>query len=182
MHTSISSHQTDDEMKNCNITIDDTTIDNGFDVKNSQLGIRIQSNSWLQKDAHCSSSSMHCVHAHRVHTHHSLHLQSVSHITKWRRRGKSNVLTSIWEWSMLNITIAINDNGKSYSGLTCGWCPPQNDGVEAKRYRSINPINARLHVTKIAGFDIWPCLGYIPPAKSRQHMALIFKVVAKELR
>jgi hypothetical protein len=45
VRTSISSHQTDDEMKNCNITIDDTTIDNGFDVKNSQLGIRIQSNS-----------------------------------------------------------------------------------------------------------------------------------------
>ncbi len=183
MCTSTSSHHSEDEMKNCNTTNDDTTNDNGFNAENSHLGIGIQFNSWLQMGAHCSSSSMHCVHAHRAHTYHSFHLQSISHKTKWRRRGKSNVLTSIWECPMLNKTIAINNNGKSYYGLTCGWCPPPNDGAKAKWFRSINQINALLHVAKIAGFDFRPCLGYIPPAKSRQHRALYhIKAVAKELR
>jgi len=51
VRTSTSSHHTEDEMKNCNSSNDDTTNDNGFDIKNSLLGIGIQFNSWLQGGA-----------------------------------------------------------------------------------------------------------------------------------
>jgi hypothetical protein len=92
-------------------------------------------------------------------------------------------LTSIWQCPMLNKTIAVDDDGTSYAGWTSGWCPCRSDGSKAKPFWPAYATKALMHVAKIAGFDIWPCQGYIPPEKSMQYRALYCaKAVAKDLR
>ena len=33
------------------------------------------------------------------------------------------VLSSIWEYPMINKFAGFDDNGKAFSGWICGWCP-----------------------------------------------------------
>ena len=69
-------------------------------------------------------------------------------------------LLSIWDCPMINKITGFDDNGKSYAGWTCGWCPLENDGSKPKR--STNATKALVHVSKLTGYDIWPCRCRIP--------------------
>jgi hypothetical protein len=44
------------------------------------------------------------------------------------------VLTSIWECPMINKFAGFNNDGKSYAGWTCCWCPLENDGSQPKPF------------------------------------------------
>jgi hypothetical protein len=93
------------------------------------------------------------------------------------------VLNSIWECQKINKCSGFDDNGKPFAGWTCGWCPLYNDGSQPKPFRPMNATKALLHVSKVAGFDIRPCRGNIPAAKSKQYKALyLSKTLTKEQR
>ena len=47
----------------------------------------------------------------------------------------------------------------------------------------MNATKELIHVVKISGYDIWPCRGHIPAAKSRQYRELhLSKTLTKEQR
>ena len=93
------------------------------------------------------------------------------------------VLKSIWECPMIFKCSGFDDNGKTFAGWTCGWCPLGNDGSQPKPFRSMNATKALVHVAKVAGYDIRPCRGHIPAAKSNQYKALyLLKTLTKEER
>jgi len=47
----------------------------------------------------------------------------------------------------------------------------------------MNETKALVHVAKVAGYDIRPCQGHIPAAKSKQYKALyLLKTLTKEER
>lgn len=93
------------------------------------------------------------------------------------------VLKSIWECPMILKCSGFDDNGKAFAGWTCGWCPLGNDGSQPKPFRSMNATKALVHVAKVAGYDIRPCRGHIPAAKSNQYKALyLLKTLTKEER
>ncbi len=93
------------------------------------------------------------------------------------------VLSSIWECPMINKFAGFDDNGKSYARWTCGWCPLENDSSQPKPFWSMNAMKALVHVAKVPGYDIWPCQGCIPAAKSNQYRDLhTSKSLAKEQR
>ncbi len=79
------------------------------------------------------------------------------------------VLSSIWECPMINKFAGFDNNGKPFSGWTCGWCPLENDGSQPKPFRLMNATKALIHVAKVLGYDVRPCKGRIPAAKSRQY-------------
>ncbi len=93
------------------------------------------------------------------------------------------VLSSIWECPMINKFAGFDDNWKSYAGWTCGGCPLENDGSQPKLFWSINATKALVHVAKVPGYDIRPCQGRIPAAKSKQYQDHhASKSLAKEQR
>jgi len=93
------------------------------------------------------------------------------------------VLYSIWECPMITKVTGFDDDGTSYAGWTCGWCPLENDGSKPKPFRMINATKALVHVAKLSGYAIRPCRGHIPVAKSRQYRELhLSKTVTKEQR
>jgi hypothetical protein len=67
------------------------------------------------------------------------------------------VLSSNWGCPMIKKVAGFDNNGKSYAGWTCGWCPLQNDGSQPKPFWSMNAMKALLHVAKLPGYDIRPC-------------------------
>jgi hypothetical protein len=79
------------------------------------------------------------------------------------------VLISIWGCPMIKKVAGFDDNGKSYAGWTCGWCPLQNNGFQTKSFWSMNATKALVHVAKLLGYDIRPCQGRIPAANSKQY-------------
>jgi hypothetical protein len=84
---------------------------------------------------------------------------------------------------MIKKVAGFNDNGKSYAGWTFGWCPLQNNGSQPKPFWSMNATKALVHVAKLPGYDIRPCQGCIPAAKSKQYRDLhTSKSLAKEQR
>ena len=84
---------------------------------------------------------------------------------------------------MINKFAGFDDNGKPFSRWTCGWCPLNNDGSQAKLFRTMNATKALIHVVKVTGFGVWPCHGRILPAKSRQYQDLhLSKTLMKEQR
>ena len=92
-------------------------------------------------------------------------------------------LLSIWDCPMINKITGFDDNNKSYAGWTCGWCPLQNDGSTPKPFCSNNATKALVHVSKLTGYDIWPCRGRIPEVTSRQYQELyLSKTLSKEQR
>ena len=92
-------------------------------------------------------------------------------------------LLSIWDCPMINKITGFDDNNKSYAGWTCGWCPLEKDLSTPKPFRSTNATKALVHVSKITGYDIRPCRGHIPAAKSKQYQELyLSKTVSKEQR
>ena len=61
--------------------------------------------------------------------------------------------------------------------------PPDNDGSQPKPFRSMNATKALVHVAKLPGYDIRPCQGHIPAAKSKQYKELyLSKTLTKEQR
>jgi hypothetical protein len=93
------------------------------------------------------------------------------------------VLNSIWECPMINKFAGFDDNRKPFSGWTCGWCPLENDGSQAKPFRSMNATKALVHVAKVSGYDVRPCRGRIPAEKGRQYQDLLLsKTLTKEQR
>ena len=82
------------------------------------------------------------------------------------------VLKSIWECPKVIKCSGFDNNGKPFAGWTCGWCPLDNDGSQPKPFRSMNATKALVHVAQVAGYDIRPCRGHIPTAKSNQYKAL----------
>jgi hypothetical protein len=52
------------------------------------------------------------------------------------------VLNSIWECPMINKFVGFDDNGKPFSGWTCGWCPLDNDGLSPKLFLLMNATKA----------------------------------------
>ena len=86
--------------------------------------------------------------------------------------GELPVLSSIWECPMINKFAGFDDYGKPFSGWTCGWCPLKDDGSSPKPYQTMNATKALVHDTRVGGYDIWPCRGHIPAAKSRQYRSL----------
>jgi len=92
-------------------------------------------------------------------------------------------LLSIWDCPMINKITGFDDNGKSYAGWTCGWCPLEKDGSTTKAFRSTNATKALVHVLKLTGYDIRPCRGHIPAANKKQYQELyLAKTVSKEQR
>jgi hypothetical protein len=92
-------------------------------------------------------------------------------------------LSSIWDCPKINKITGYDDNGKSFAGWTCGWCPLENDGSKPKPFRSTNATKALVHVSKLTGFDIRPCRGLIPPAERKQYQELyLSKTLSKEQR
>jgi hypothetical protein len=92
------------------------------------------------------------------------------------------VLSSIWECPMINKFAGFDNNGKPFSGWTCGWCPLENDGSQPKPFWSMNATKAFIHVAKVSGYDARPCKG-IPATKSRQYQDLhLSKTLMKEQR
>ncbi len=84
---------------------------------------------------------------------------------------------------MINKLAGFDDNGKPFSGWTCGWCPLENNGSSPKSYRTMNATKVLVHVTRAGGYDIRPCHGCIPAAKSRQYQDLhLSKTLTKEHR
>ena len=97
--------------------------------------------------------------------------------------GELPPLHNIWDCPYLNKIVRTDDDGKSYAGWTCGWCPPQKDGSTAKPFRGTNATKALSHVVKVSGNDIRPCCGIIPADKARQYNALyLSKAMQKDLR
>jgi hypothetical protein len=93
------------------------------------------------------------------------------------------VLNSIWECPKIIKCSGFDNNGKPFAGWTCGWCPLDNDGSQPKPFRSMNATKALVHVAKVTGYDIRPCRGHIPAAKSKQYKALyLLKTLTKEQR
>ncbi len=93
------------------------------------------------------------------------------------------VLSSIWECPMINKFAGFDNNGKPFSGWTCGWCPLENDGSQPKPFWLMNATKALIFVAKVLGYDIQPCQGCIPAAKSRQYQDLhLSKTLTKEQR
>ena len=93
------------------------------------------------------------------------------------------VLSSIWECPMINKIAGFDDDGKPFSGWTCGWCPLENDGSSPKPYRTMNATKALVHVTRVGGEAIRPCRGRIPAAKMKQYRDLhLSKTLTKEQR
>ncbi len=93
------------------------------------------------------------------------------------------VLSSIWECQMINKISGLDDNGKPFSGWTCGWCPLKYDGSSPKPFRSMNATKALHHVTRVGGEAIRPCRGRIPAAKMKQYHDLhLSKTLTKEHR
>jgi hypothetical protein len=87
------------------------------------------------------------------------------------------VLSSIWDCPMINKFAGFNDNGKSYAGWTCSWCS------QRKPFWSMNATKALVHVAKVPDYDIRPCQGHIPAAKSKHYKDLhTSKSLAKEQR
>jgi hypothetical protein len=70
---------------------------------------------------------------------------------------------------MINKISGFNDNGQSYAGWTCGWCPLGDNGSATKPFWTMNATKALSHVAKLMRFDIEPCHGRIPLAKSKQY-------------
>jgi hypothetical protein len=84
---------------------------------------------------------------------------------------------------MINKFGGFDDNGKPFSGWTCGWCPLENNGSSPKPFQSMNATKALVHVAKVSGYDIRHCRGRIPAAKSRQYQDLhLSKTSTKEQR
>jgi hypothetical protein len=84
---------------------------------------------------------------------------------------------------MINKYAGFDDNGKPFSRWTCGWCPLENDGSQPKFFWLMNATKALVHVAKVSGYDIRPCRGRIPAAKSRQYQDLhLSKTLTKEQR
>jgi hypothetical protein len=50
---------------------------------------------------------------------------------------------------MINKFAGFNDNGKPFSGRTCGWCPLKKDGLSPKPYQTMNATKALMHVAKV---------------------------------
>jgi hypothetical protein len=93
------------------------------------------------------------------------------------------VLHSIWECPKIIKCSGFNNNGKPFAGRTCGWCPLDNDGSQPKPFQSMNATKALVHVAKLPGYDIRPCQGHIPAAKSKQYKELyLSKTLTKEQR
>ena len=93
------------------------------------------------------------------------------------------VLSSIWECPMINKFAGFDDNGKPFSGWTCGWCPLENDGSSPKPHRMMNATKALVHVTRVGGESIRPCRGRIPADKMKQYRDLyLSKTLTKEHR
>ena len=85
------------------------------------------------------------------------------------------VLFSIWKCPMINKFAGFDDNGKS--------CPLESDSSQPKPFRTMNATKALVHVAKVPGYDIRPCRGRIPAAKSRQYRELhLSKTLTKEQR
>ena len=60
--------------------------------------------------------------------------------------------------------------------------PPQKQWL-VTTYQTVNATKALVHVAKVSGYDIWPCRGHIPAAKSRQNQDLhLSKTLNKEQR
>ncbi len=92
-------------------------------------------------------------------------------------------LSSIWDCPIIKKVASFNNNGKSYAGWTCGWCPLQIDGSQPKPFLSMNATKALVHVAKLPGYDIQPCQGCIPAAKTKQYRDLhTSKSLVKEQR
>jgi hypothetical protein len=73
--------------------------------------------------------------------------------------------------------------GSHLLGGHVAGAPFNNDGSQPKPFRPMNATKALLHVSKVAGFDIRPCRGHIPAAKSKQYKALyLSKTLTKEQR
>ena len=84
---------------------------------------------------------------------------------------------------MINKFAGFDNNGKTFSGWTCGWCPLENDGSSPKPYRTMNATKALVHVTRVGGEAIRPCRGRIPAAKMKQYQDLhLSKTLTKEQR
>jgi hypothetical protein len=84
---------------------------------------------------------------------------------------------------MINKFAGFDDNGKPFSGWTCGWCPLENYGSSPKPYRMMNATKALVHVTRVGGEAILPCRGRIPAAKMKQYRDLhLSKTLTKEHR
>jgi hypothetical protein len=65
------------------------------------------------------------------------------------------VLSSIWECPMINKFAGFDNNGKPFSGWTCGWCPLENDdGSQPNPFWSMNATKALIHVAKVSGYEI----------------------------
>ncbi len=93
------------------------------------------------------------------------------------------VPSSIWDCPMIKKVAGFNNNGKSYARWTCGWCPLQYNGSQPKPFWSMNATKALVHVAKLPDYDIQPCQGCIPAAKSKQYRDLhTSKSLAKEQR
>ena len=91
------------------------------------------------------------------------------------------VLRIIWECPMINTIAGFEDNGEPFSRWTCGWCPLKNNGSSPKPYQMMNATKALVHFAKVSGYDIRPCRGRIPAAKSRQYQDLhLSKTSTKE--
>ena len=89
------------------------------------------------------------------------------------------VLGNIWECPMLRKLVTTDDNGKDFTGWSCGWCMKHDDVP----FRGVNASKALWHVLKEAGHDIRPCRGHIPHNKFAQYRQLaISKAQAKDLR
>ena len=75
----------------------------------------------------------------------------------------------------------VNNDGKSVSGWTCGWCPSE-DGTP-QFFKSVNATKALCHVLKVKGQDIRLCRGVIPDQNVAQYWNLyVAKLTAKEQR
>jgi hypothetical protein len=92
-------------------------------------------------------------------------------------------LLSICDCPLINNITGFDDNDKSYAGWTCSWCPLEKDLSTQKHFCSSNATKSLIHVSKITGYDIRPCQGHIPAAKSKLYQELyLSKTVSNELR
>ena len=78
------------------------------------------------------------------------------------------VLGNIWECHMLRRFDTTDNNGKEFTGWSCGWCMKRDD----LPFRGVNASKALWHVLKEAGHDIRPCRGHIPHNKLAQYRQL----------
>ncbi len=78
-------------------------------------------------------------------------------------------LTNIWDCPFIVKCTAVGDDGRSYAGWKCGFCPRKLDGYEGNPFRTQNATKALCHVAKTKDYDIRQCHGFIPPGKARQY-------------